>query len=272
MSSAVPIIQYWDTEELPDYVGELIAGFRRLNRDMEHLIFSERTAGEFIEEHFGEREAAAFRACAVPTMQSDFFRYCAVYVLGGAYVDVAFSCLSPLRSLFDGVDGGRLFRKDPPGYLLSGFFLFRAPGHPLPRLVLDVATSNIEQRAAERVQMVTGPWILSSLSLLYELGRRESLREGVAEGGVARLAEPLCREAAAVVPTPGARKWIGRMVEPLIDAVGDYSRLTDAFEDICITPYEEALNWIGEPDSGLPYKRSDRYWLNWQREGRSIYR
>lgn len=264
-------MQYWDTGEVPAYLDDLLASFRDRNPEMQPLMFNERTAGEFIAEHFGGRELAAFGACAVPTMQSDFFRYCAVYVLGGVYADVAFRCVAPLRQLLDGVEEVRLFKVEPLGFLLSGFFLFKGPGHPLPRLVLDVMIANIEQRAAERVQMVTGPWILSALSLLHRLGSRAEFQQCVADNGIEPLEEPFRREAPTLVPTPAGRRAVAQMVGPLFEAVGDHTRLTRAFEGVRISPYEEAKECIEECDSPLPYKQSDRYWIKWQR-ARSIFR
>ena len=270
VTARLSVVQYWDTDRVPDYLDEPISSFPALNPEMGHLLFSERTAAEFIDAHFGPREVAAFAACAVPTMQSDYFRYCATHVLGGAYVDVGFRCVAPLRPLFE-PGGGTLFRRDPPGFLLSGFFLFASPGHPLPRLVIDVVTRNIERRSAERVQMVTGPWILSGLSLLHRLGGEERHAGALAERGLAALAEPFRREAAAVVPTASARRLVGPMAASLIAAVGEYGRLAEAFAQTRIAPYETALECIREPQSPLPYKESERYWVNWQRR-RSIFR
>lgn len=265
------IVQYWDEEAVPGYLDDLIATFRDRNPGMRHMLFSERTAAQFIAEHFGEREAAAFAACAVPTMQSDYFRYCAVYVLGGIYADVAFRCAGPLRPLLEGSDEATLFRVEPLGFLLSGFFAFRAAGNPLPRLVIDVATVNIERRATEMVQMVTGPWILSSLSLLHRLGSEDAFRDAVERDGIECLAEPFRREVASLIPRPQARQAIPHMAGPLFEAVGDYDRIVAAFEGVRILPFEPEESQIEAADVALPYKEDERYWINWQRQ-RSIFR
>lgn len=266
-----PIVQYWDTEEVPDYLEERIASFRARNPGMRHLLFDERTAAHFIAERIGQREAEAFRACAVPTMQSDFFRYCAAFALGGVYADVGYRCIAPLDALLEQADGGRLFRVEPFGFLLSGLFAFRFPGHPLPRLALDVIVTNVERRVAERVQMVTGPWVLSGLSALHRLGSDAALRREAAERGIERLAEPLRRDAAAMAPSAGGREAIEPMIEPMLDAVGDYARVTEAFDGVRTTRYASSRRWVREPEAPLPYKRSERYWVNWQRE-RTIFR
>lgn len=263
-----PIVQYWDTPEAPDYVEERIESFRERNPDTRHLLFDERTAGALIAERFGEREAKAFQACAVPTMQSDYFRYCAAHALGGVYVDVGYRCVAPLDTLLEPAAGGKLFRVEPLGFLLSGFFAFRAPAHPLPRLALDVITVNIEHRASEMVQMTTGPWTLSALALLHEIAREQGRGESLS---LERLREPFRRRVPAMAVTDAARMETERMVEPLFEAVGDLDRLREAFANVRIDRYREASAWVAEPDGPLPYKASNRYWARWQAR-RTIFR
>lgn len=273
------IVQYWDAGEPPRYVADLLATFRDRNPTLPHRLYDERSAAELIAARFGEREEAAFRACAVPAMRADYFRYCAVLALGGIYSDVGFRCTDSLSPLLADGRGGVLFRRDPPGYLLNGLFAFAAPGHPLLRLALDVATANIERRAAEMVQMVTGPWVFSSLWLLQRLcafgGGGEDRDEGWkggAGGGIERLAEPFRREVEAMIPTAAARREISPMLAPLFETVSDESRLAEAFGGVRIEPFESVAGCVREADGPLPYKGTDTYWIEWQKRGRTIFR
>jgi hypothetical protein len=153
VSTAGPaIIQYWDNEEAPAEVAALLATFEAANPDLPHLVFSERRAAELIAERFGPRHAEAFAACAVPAMQADYFRYCALHALGGVYVDADFRCVAPLRPLLDESAGGTLFgraqlprpwrlakyewreRAGPYRVIMNSIFAFPSPGHPLLEL------------------------------------------------------------------------------------------------------------------------------------------
>lgn len=100
-----PLIQYWHQSSVPPSIERLSGSFRAHNPEMRHMVFSEATATDFIEERFGAREAAAFLACAVPAMQADYLRYCAVYALGGMYFDADCRCVASLRPLFDACGG-----------------------------------------------------------------------------------------------------------------------------------------------------------------------
>jgi hypothetical protein len=244
----LPIIQYWHSEKVPAEIGELIATFRDRNPDLPHMVFCEAEAESFIAEHFTRREVAAFRSCAVPAMQADYFRYCAVLALGGIYVDADFHCLRPLQTLIDEASAGMLFRGLPHGGIVNGIFLFRAPGHPLLRLALDVATANIERRVATKVHMVTGPWIFTGLSALRGPNSAALLRRAAADPALSRLAESF------------------------VGAAGDRARIAMAFEDVRIAPFTVAENWIEISVSPLQYKQSEDHWVNWNRRGTTIFR
>lgn len=249
--------QYWDAELVPDYMADLIATFRERNPDLHHRIFSEAQAEGFIGEHFGPRELEAFRACAVPSMQSDYFRYCVVLALGGIYVDADYVCTRPLRPLFDGCQGGEIFLS-PTEHELNGrmtrrvwssLFAFREPGHPFLRMALEIATANVEERICDRVWPVgervveaiwltVGPGIFTLMRFIRDWGSFEAFREGVA----------------------------GSPIEPFVDlyceAIGSYERLVAAFDGVRVSSHERMFTWIASPDSPLPYKDSDTHWHN----------
>lgn len=268
------MIQYWDDGEPPGDVAALIEAFRERNPGVEHELFDERRAGELIAARFGARELAAFHSCAVPSMRADYFRYCAVLALGGLYADVGFRCRAPLRPPLAGVapHGGVLFLEPAGRFVLNGIFLFAAPGHPLLRLALDVATANVERRVSELVQMVTGPGVFSGLWLLRRLARREEARERVARQGLSALAADFRREAAALAPTAAGRRGIEPAVGPLLAAVGEASRLERAFAGVRVAPLAELAGLVDGPERPLAYKSGDGSWIEWQRQGRTIFR
>ena len=85
------LFQYWDTEDVPNYIADWFASFRKHNPGLDHRIFDQNSAETFIASNFTQREVAAFRACAVPSMQSDYFRYCAVLNFGGSVLRCRYS-------------------------------------------------------------------------------------------------------------------------------------------------------------------------------------
>ena len=245
----LPIFQFWDSEPAPAEVAELLASVRELNPASPHLLFDRERAEQFIAEHLTRREVAAFRACAVPAMQADYFRYCAVLVRGGIYVDADFRCVGPLRPLLGEAEQAKLFERvglrrarlwvQPYPTVMNSVFAFRSPGHPLLRLALDVATANVERRQAENVWAATGPGIFTSLRLLADLGSAAAFRERA--GG----------------------DWLAPTAGTVCEVVGDPARAAAAFAGVGIGPEAEARARLAVA-SRLPYKFTEAHWHRWR--------
>ena len=251
-----PIIQYWHEEDVPASVAERLASFREANPDMRHLVFNESTAESFIEEYYSAREVAAFRTCAVPAMQADYLRYCAVGALGGICCDADCRCTSPLRPLVE-VGGAELFRH-PDGSVANGFLVFGSPEHPLPRLVVEVATANIEHRVDGGVAFVTGPRVVRTLV--------ESRRFGSFERWLAIASKrqyPAPCHLADGGPTHPHMKVLCAIIDQ--DA-----RLVEAFEGVRVSSLTKLNGLIRHDDRrSPPYKGTALHYPNFEA---SIYR
>ncbi|HMJ73586.1 MAG TPA: glycosyltransferase [Solirubrobacterales bacterium] len=253
---ASSISQYWDTEVVPDSVADLLVTFRDRNPDFHHCVYSESEAEQFIGKHFGSRELAAFRACAVPSMQSDYFRYCSVLALGGVYADADYVCARSLRPLVDR-PGGEIFlgpsTRSINGLRIrmvwSAFFAFSQPGHPFLRLALQIATANLEARIAERIWpkgenviraiwLTVGPGIFSLMGLIRDLGSFDAFIEKSIGTHAESFAHLYC------------------------EVIGDYGRLVEAFGGVRVSPHESLVTWVRDPQYRLPYKDTDSHWHN----------
>ena len=238
-----PVIQYWHSERIPAYIAERLATFRERNPGSPHLIFNERTAAELIAERFGERHVRAFRACAVPAMQADYLRYCAVHAFGGVYVDADMTCVNSLQTIFDR-DGFLL--EYPGGPMLNGLFAFAEPEHPFMAMSVEVATGNIERRASESVALATGPMIFTALVRLHRFGSLEDVLASVETGWRNRVTEGWSDFSASIEK-----------------AVAEHGPLDRALAGVRIAEHDEGLEWLRNPEFELPYKSTDSYWANW---------
>jgi hypothetical protein len=259
------VIQYWHNEERPLEVVELMATFTARNPDLRHMVFDFAGAEHFIQQHFSVREVEAFRACALPTMQSDYLRYCAGFVLGGLCIEADARCLGDLGSLFDRSPRGTVFgQRDAPApwiariagwpytvgpyrTLVNGIFLFAKPGDPLLELAIEIATANIEARVGEGpagVWLNTGPGVFTSIYLLHELGSFDAFL------GYAR----------DTVLAPSAKLFC--------EVVGDRQRVDRTFEGLDLMPVEEVGRWAEHV--GVP--RSAPGVSHWSQAAGSIFR
>ena len=238
------IVQYWHDRELPAEAAALTASFAERNPGLRHRIFCKQEAEEFIGGHLCAREVRAFRACGPPAMQADYFRYCAGFVLGGISSDVDMRCRRPLAPLLETEAEGVLFRWSS-NQIVSGLFAFKRAEDPLLRLVIDVATANIERRRPNDVWAVTGGRILNTLDMLYRLGSAEAVRE----------------------------KLRGSRVSPdsLLELAGGHAAVASLFERLNVLTFEATREWI-DTVSGPDWKRGEDDWRAWQRRGDSIFR
>jgi mannosyltransferase OCH1-like enzyme len=237
-TAAPTIVQYWDAGEPPGYLQPELSTFAEVNPGFSHRVFSRDSATEFIAEHFGPREVAAFRSCAVPSMQSDYLRFCAGLVLDGFYSDVDFRCTAPLERLLPPPGSIRLFL-GPRGNVISGFFAFHASGHPFLELSLEIATANIERRSPGSVYFVAGPPIFTGLVCLYAVSSRD--------GSIAPLEDR---------PLQGA-------IHEYWKTIGDSERVAAALERVELLPGELFRAHV-EPTGPLPYKSTETHWLNFK--------
>ncbi|MBO9476492.1 hypothetical protein J7382_02990 [Shimia sp. R11_0] len=184
------LIQYWHQGTLPDDLQACQDTWTTACAQGSRHLFDRQSAAAFIAEHFGPREQKAFAACALPAMASDYFRYCALYVLGGLYVDITWENHHPLDEFLTGLDpekdGFLMNFNDVPGnvashpvlslmgsmnfdLVLNGVIYVKHPQNAFIKAVLDLCTSLIERKATNDVGLVTGIGTLISLINLHKL-------------------------------------------------------------------------------------------------------
>ena len=187
------LFQYWDTGEPPDDVAAWIEGFRSMNPEMQHALYDRDRASWFIGKYVGERERRAFDELLVPSMQADYFRACAVFAKGGAYLDADSIPGEPLASLYSRAAHSLVMIWSDD--LQPGVLMFRERGDALLKAWLDRMTVSIEKRQPGNASEVTGPIALTSI---YSAALERDL------GPISAAARRL-----TTIPWSEAARWIG---------------------------------------------------------------
>ena len=240
------LVQYWDGAEPPAEVRQWVDGFRLLNPEYDHTLYDEAGAERFIAQHLGPREVAAFRACAMPAMQADYFRLCAIITHGGLYIDADNQCLRPLASLLDPVPHSLMLTWT--GLINNAFMMFRAPGNLFLRACLALATENVEQRRFTVENTSTGPGVVNAVRAVLD-----------------PAAIP---EMSAAYDNVVCRSWgFTELVEHARNLVEPTPALHEAFSSLSLLHTLATNTWIGANPPA--YKATDRHWVNWKGE---IYR
>lgn len=239
------LIQYWHTESPPPDVAALTQSVRKENPNFKYRLFNEKSAERFIAEHFTAREVAAFRACAVPAMQADYFRYCAVLTLGGVYADADIDCSTNLAPLVGAVHSAQFFYRPTLYTVTNSFFIVHSPGHPLVKFALEVTTENIERRRFENVWLATGPGVFSTLYGIHMCGSIGALLRHLKLGNT---------------------KWPREEMAEIVQ-VHARDRIAELVAHAQFSPYSILVPYLDQKH--MPYKREAGHWKRWQG---SIYR
>jgi mannosyltransferase OCH1-like enzyme len=154
------LFQFWNTEHAPAEVEILMQGWAE-DPAFDYHRFNTNSADAFIEAHFDKQTLAAYRECGVPAMQADFFRYCALYVHGGVYVDADTENSLRLPELLQTRVRGLLMKRQER--VANDFLYVVNSADPLYLTVIETAVSNISDRISNNVWEVTGPGIMTQL-------------------------------------------------------------------------------------------------------------
>jgi hypothetical protein len=134
----------------------MAANIRLLHPDYEYCFFDDADVEQFIDKEFPHHRAT-FDAFPFPIQRYDFFRYLAVYRLGGFYFDLDVILASELEALletgcvfpFEGITFSHLLRSYGMDWEIGNYAFGAAPGHPF----LEAVIANCVRGQTDR------PWV-----------------------------------------------------------------------------------------------------------------
>lgn len=235
------LFQYWDEETPPPDVAGWVKGFRDDNPDFEHVLFSARSAEDYIARRFGSHDAAAFRSCAVPAMQADLIRLFALIAEGGLYIDVDHQSRQPLSGLMAQADRSLMFCW--LGLLNNGLMVFPQPEDAFLQACLRLALDNVRTRRRHSALMATGPGVFNAVRALLDPAAMDEMKVGLDDpGGEVWRFDELVEHARGLIPVTDA--------------------LREAYAGMTQMNPIAATIWIGMEQPA--YKQTDRHWTRWQ--------
>ena len=170
--SVIPntVIQYWDTEKLPDDVAALSETWRANNPEMTYTCFSDAGAQMFLKAVGEPATLRAYQRAKEPAMKADIFRLAYLYHRGGYYVDADDRSLAPISTIDAGGYGLLLYQEDIGS--LGNNFIGATLRQPIIGRALAHATEAVNRGDADILWLATGPGLLSRTfaSILAEAG------------------------------------------------------------------------------------------------------
>ncbi len=139
------LIQTGKSAQLPVKLKAAVANLKLLHPAFEYLFFDDESVRRFMRQEFPEY-CQAFESFRFPIQRYDFFRYLAVYRLGGFYFDLDVFLCSELSGLlsagcvfpFEDLNMSRHLRTcHGMDWHIGNYAFGAAPGHPFLRAVID---------------------------------------------------------------------------------------------------------------------------------------
>jgi tetratricopeptide (TPR) repeat protein len=153
------ILQFWDEPEPPADIVELMESWRLAHADFAYVRFDDRDAQAFLIGRGLLDVLIAYQRAREPAQKADIIRLAYLATEGGFYVDADDRCLSPIAS-FAPAEANFIAYQEDYG-TLGNNFLGAAPGHPVFRLALRLATDSLNRGDADFLWLSTGPGLLT---------------------------------------------------------------------------------------------------------------
>lgn len=167
VSNATPpaFFQFWDRNPPTDITAEMDRWQAAARGCYES--YDDRSAGAFITQHIGKREAALYASCPHPAIKSDYFRLCRLAVHGGIYVDADARMRKGFPVFAEGIGQQTViwFRTSTPAMAISNGFIAAPAGAPLIVETLAEASRILTSGTPAHVFEHAGPTVLTKTAL-----------------------------------------------------------------------------------------------------------
>ena len=154
-SSNIPknIIQYFNGDISPD-IEDNINCTKYNNEGFYYKLYNYEDACSFIKNNFSQKIYLAFKNIENPSMQSDIFRLCAIYIYGGYYFDISIKAIKNLQNLC--LTHEVNFVRKWHGYLMNGFIAAEKYNDIIGDL-LQLAVNNLIYQGTSGIMDISGP-------------------------------------------------------------------------------------------------------------------
>lgn len=153
------VFQTWHSAELPPKMGECVARLRRENPEFEYRLFSDTDCRHFVVTHFDHAVVSAYDALIPGTFKADIWRYCALYVHGGVYLDIKYQCENGFRikDLYSMFERNAWVKEADPALIYTGLMM-TPPRNPRLLRAIHQIVENVRVRFYGRTETSpTGP-------------------------------------------------------------------------------------------------------------------
>lgn len=159
---AIPrnIFQTFKTGRLPVLTQWHVQRLRKQNPEYTYHYYDDERILSFLKAEYPAEVWKAFQRLTVGAAKADFFRYAALYRMGGVYLDLDAYARKPFSAFIQPDDVAVISLENLPTRLFAQWALIFDKGHPFLQKTLELILENIRQcRHLHDVHALTGPTV-----------------------------------------------------------------------------------------------------------------
>jgi hypothetical protein len=170
-------------ETLPLKSFKLLRQWLEMNPGWELRFCDEKERRDMVMQ-IGEPYISTFDNFSLPVMRADMWRYVALHLYGGVYVDTDLECTMPLEDYLPMREDWAVIGLEGDDAWFAQWILYTPPRHPLYKILLDMIVERNRRSLPDDDMMVheaTGPtiWTMAILDYLYPDGTNLTFAEMV---------------------------------------------------------------------------------------------
>lgn len=168
--SEIPLHCYttWHTKELPDLMKNNYDFLKQHNPELNFHFYDDESCLQFIKNHFDKKIAHAYEKLVPASYKSDLWRYCVLYVNGGAYLDIKYCTTNDFKLIelfhkeqfvYDHYKNGTIWGENNMGLYTS--LIIVKPQNEILYQCIDKIVNNVEKNYyGKNALYPTGPGLL----------------------------------------------------------------------------------------------------------------
>ena len=173
------IYQTWPTKNLTNNMAWVVNRLRSTHSDFKYHLFDDNDCRDFIKEHFGMETLWAFDRLIPGAFKADLWRYCAMYITGGIYLDIKMCPVNGFR--FDYLLKNDWYCADiARGNGFAGIWqgiLVSRPRNPIFKYLIDEVIKNVKaEYYGDDPLDITGPKMMKRILNIMRIKVNDSLQ------------------------------------------------------------------------------------------------
>jgi mannosyltransferase OCH1-like enzyme len=169
-TSIIPLKLYtnWHTKNLPPIMNKNYEFLKTSNPEFEHYLFDENDCRNFIKEHFKKDVLNAYDKLLPCAYKCDLWRYCVLYINGGIYLDIKFSCTNNFK-LIALTEKEYFVRDIPEKYIYNALIVVKPQNTILFNAISQIVKHTENNYYGFNELMPTGPGLLGRYISLEDI-------------------------------------------------------------------------------------------------------